>query len=69
MSKALLMSILVVTIALPANLAKDPNPLRALKRTFFWMAAFEVLYRFARGGFRNAAATDEPDAAAEAASA
>jgi len=44
MSKALLMSILVATIALPANLAKDPNPLRALKRTFFWMAAFEALY-------------------------
>jgi hypothetical protein len=44
MSKALLMSILVATIALPANLAKDPNPLRALKRTFFWMAAFEVFY-------------------------
>jgi hypothetical protein len=44
MSKALLMSILVATIALPANLAKDPHPLRAFKRTLFWMAVFEVLY-------------------------
>jgi hypothetical protein len=44
MSKALLMSILVATIALPANLAKDPQPLRAFKRTLFWMAVFEVLY-------------------------
>jgi hypothetical protein len=43
-SKALLMSILVATIALPANLARDPRPLRGLQRTLFWMAAFEVLY-------------------------
>ena len=44
MSKALLMSILVATIALPANLAKDPHPLRVFKRTLFWMAAFELFY-------------------------
>jgi hypothetical protein len=44
MQKALLMSLLVATIAVPAIAARDPRPLRGLKRALFWMGLFEVVY-------------------------
>lgn len=46
MEKALLLSILVAMIALPATFASDPNPRRGLNRTIVSFALFNAFYLF-----------------------
>jgi hypothetical protein len=44
MDKALLMSILIATVALPVRAARDPVPLRAIRRVLLWLVGFNVFY-------------------------
>ena len=47
MAKALLISVLIATIALPMIFARDAKPKRGLRRTVVWMVLFCVFYVFA----------------------
>jgi len=42
--KLLLISILFATIALPLRAARDPSPVRGLRRTVVWLVGFNVFY-------------------------
>jgi hypothetical protein len=44
MDKALLMSIMIATVVLPIRAARDPEPLRALRRVLLWLVGFNVFY-------------------------
>lgn len=44
MDKLLLMSILIVTFALPMRASRDPSPVRGLRRTVVGMTIFVALY-------------------------
>lgn len=46
MSKLILISVLLATIALPAVAARDTNPRRGLRRTIKYMAIFYAFYLF-----------------------
>lgn len=46
MQKIILGSILVITIALPAIAAKEPNPRRALQKALVWTLAGIIVYTF-----------------------
>jgi hypothetical protein len=45
-SKLILISVLLATIALPAVAARDTNPRRGLRRTIKYMALFYAFYLF-----------------------
>lgn len=47
MSKAILLSVLVALVLLPAWAARDPHPTRGLKRAVLLMVAFNLVYAFA----------------------
>lgn len=44
MKQAILMSILVATIAIPARAASEPNPRLALKKAVAYAFLFNVIY-------------------------
>ena len=46
LSKLVLISLLLATIALPAIAAQDENPRRGLRRTIKYMALFYAFYLF-----------------------
>jgi hypothetical protein len=46
MSKLILVSVLLATIALPALAARDANPRKGLLRTLTYMALFYAFYLF-----------------------
>ncbi|HVW26969.1 MAG TPA: hypothetical protein VHC69_16490 [Polyangiaceae bacterium] len=46
MSKLILISVLLATIALPAIAAQDENPRRGLRRTIKYMVLFYAFYLF-----------------------
>jgi hypothetical protein len=46
MIKALLITIIVATIAIPAMAARDPSPHRGLKKALFYMFVCELFYLF-----------------------
>ena len=46
MMKALLLSVLVAVVVIPIWAARDPIPMRALKRTLFLTLGFNLLYAF-----------------------
>jgi hypothetical protein len=45
--KLVLMSIMIATIAIPAVAARDPHPLRGLKRVVVYALIFDLIYAFA----------------------
>jgi len=45
--KLLLVSILFATMALPMRAARDPSPVRGLRKALVWTAGFGVLYMLA----------------------
>lgn len=47
MGKAVLFSLLLVTIALPALIARGRSPVRAFRRLVLAVAAFNTVYLFA----------------------
>jgi hypothetical protein len=47
MSKLLLLSIVIATIALPARAANISNPRKGLRKIILWMLLFELFYAFA----------------------
>jgi hypothetical protein len=46
MSKLLLLSILIASIALPAKAARERNPRKGLRKTILYMLLFNVFYLF-----------------------
>lgn len=46
MSKLLLLSILIASIALPARAAREKNPRRGLRKTIVYVLLFNVFYLF-----------------------
>jgi hypothetical protein len=46
MSKLLLLSILIASIALPARAARERNSKRGLRKTILYMILFNVFYLF-----------------------
>jgi len=46
MIKALLITIILATIAIPALAARDPSPHRGLKKALFYMFVCELFYLF-----------------------
>lgn len=46
MAKLILLSVLVFTIALPGKAARDPHPVRGLKKAILWVALFNVAYAY-----------------------
>ena len=44
MEKALLLSVLVANVALPAFFSRDPQPRRGLRRALTSVVVFDVLY-------------------------
>ena len=46
MSKLLLLSLLIATLAIPIVASKDPNPQRGHAKTVRWYLAFVVAYFF-----------------------
>jgi hypothetical protein len=44
MAKLLLMSVVLATAIIPAIVARDPKPRRALRRAMFGMVAFNAIY-------------------------
>jgi hypothetical protein len=46
MQKFLLLSILLATVVIPMQTAKDRSARRGLRRTLLWMAAFNAVYLF-----------------------
>jgi hypothetical protein len=47
MSKLVLLSILIATIALPARAAREKNARRGLKKAVIYMMLFNLFYLFA----------------------
>ena len=47
MSKLLLLSIVIATIALPARPSREPNSKNGLRKVIIWMLLFELFYVFA----------------------
>lgn len=47
MSKLILLSIVIATIAVPARAANHPNPRLGLRKAIIWMLYFELFYVFA----------------------
>ena len=47
MQKLLLLSIVIATIAIPIWAGRDPSAHRAVKKTVFFLFAFNVAYVFA----------------------
>jgi hypothetical protein len=47
MSKLLVMSVMFAMVAIPSLAARDPNPVRALKRALFFTSVANVVYFFA----------------------
>jgi hypothetical protein len=47
MSKLLLLSIVIATIALPARAANLVSPRKGLRKAMLWMLLFELFYVFA----------------------
>ncbi len=50
MRKLLLYSVLVALVLIPALAARDPVPLRGLKRALIWTLVFDALYGVALTG-------------------
>jgi len=46
MSKLLLLSILIASIALPAKAAREKNPRKGLRKTIVYVLLFNVFYLF-----------------------
>ncbi|MBJ6760827.1 hypothetical protein KRR26_16775 [Corallococcus sp. M34] len=46
MAKLILLSVLIFTIALPGTAARDPNPMRGLKKAILWVALFNAAYAY-----------------------
>lgn len=46
MSKLILMSVLIFIIALPAKAARDPHPVRGLKKAILWFFLFNAAYTY-----------------------
>ncbi|GHH01190.1 hypothetical protein [Comamonas sp. JC664] len=46
MAKLILMSVLILTIALPGKAARDPNPKRGLKKAILWFVLFNAAYTY-----------------------
>lgn len=44
MAKLLLISIVIMTIAIPMRASRDPSPTRGLRRAVLWFAGFNLLY-------------------------
>ena len=44
MSKLVLLSIVIATIALPARAARESSPRKGLRKVIIWMLVFEVFY-------------------------
>ena len=44
MKSALLLSVLVATVAIPVMVARDANPMRGLRRMLLLLLAFNALY-------------------------
>ena len=47
MGKFLLMSVIFATVALPLLAAREPHPVRALKKVLLYTLAFNAFYVFA----------------------
>jgi hypothetical protein len=47
MAKLICMSVLFLTITLPAIAARDPNPMRGFKKAIVWVALFNLVYTWA----------------------
>ncbi len=47
MRKLLLLSVLFATFAIPAVAARDPRPVRGLRRALLYTLAFDVVYAVA----------------------
>jgi hypothetical protein len=46
-AKLLLLSVIINMIALPVLMARDPSPMRSVKRTVFFTIAFNAFYLLA----------------------
>ncbi len=46
MAKLILMSVLFMTITLPAMAARDPHPMRGFKKAILWVAIFNAVYTY-----------------------
>jgi hypothetical protein len=46
MAKLILMSVLFMIITLPAIAARDPHPVRGLKKAILWTVLFNVAYTY-----------------------
>ncbi|AGC49337.1 MULTISPECIES: hypothetical protein [Myxococcus] len=46
MAKLILMSVLILTVALPAKAARDPHPMRGLKKAILWVIFFNAAYTY-----------------------
>jgi len=46
MAKLILMSVLILTIALPAKAARDPHPMRGWKKAVLWFVLFNAAYTY-----------------------
>ncbi|MCE9668353.1 hypothetical protein LY474_11070 [Myxococcus stipitatus] len=46
MAKLILMSVLILTIALPAKAARDADPVRGLKKAILWVILFNAAYTY-----------------------
>ncbi|MCP3165822.1 MULTISPECIES: hypothetical protein [Myxococcus] len=46
MAKLILMSVLFLTITLPAIAARDENPMRGLKKAILWVILFNAAYTY-----------------------
>lgn len=46
MAKLILMSVLFLTITLPAIAARDPHPVRGFKKAILWVVLFNAAYTY-----------------------
>lgn len=47
MGRLVLASIMLLVVAAPVLAARDPNPVRALRRLFLYVVVFHLAYAFA----------------------
>ena len=47
MAKAILLSVMVATMAIPILAARDPNPKRGMRKTVTWFLAYVAFWVFA----------------------
>jgi hypothetical protein len=47
MGKVILLSVVIATVVLPMRAARDPQPVRGLRRMVLWLVLFNVLYMLA----------------------